>query len=130
MANFGRASKKRLDTCHPDLQKVFNEVIKLVDCSVLCGHRNKEDQNEAVRQGHSKVSWPRGKHNTDPSEAVDVAPYPIDWQDRERFYFFAGVVLAVSKQLGVNIRWGGDWNSNNNFKDQTFFDLPHFELRK
>jgi peptidoglycan LD-endopeptidase CwlK len=130
MANFGRASTRRLDTCHPDLQKVFNEVIKIVDCSILCGHRNKEDQNEAVRQGRSKVSWPRGKHNTTPSEAVDVAPYPIDWQDRERFYFFAGVVLAVARQQGVDIRWGGDWNSNNDFKDQTFFDLPHFELRK
>ena len=31
MAKFGKTSKKRLSTCHEDLQTVFNEVIKHVD---------------------------------------------------------------------------------------------------
>jgi hypothetical protein len=60
--------------------------------------------------------------------AVDVAPYPIDWEDTKRFYHFAGFVQATAKQLNIPIIWGGDWNNNNNFKDQTFNDLVHFEL--
>ena len=39
MAKFGRTSKNRLATCDERLQKVFNEVIKYVDCSALEGHR-------------------------------------------------------------------------------------------
>jgi hypothetical protein len=61
--------------------------------------------------------------------AVDVAPYPVDWNDKERFYYFAGFVKGVASSLGISIRWGGDWNSDNNLKNQTFFDLPHFELK-
>ena len=32
---------------------------------------------------------------TNPSRAVDVVPYPIDWDDRERFHLFAGFVIAL-----------------------------------
>jgi hypothetical protein len=63
-----------------------------------------------------------------PSRAVDVAPYPIDWNDFKRFYHFAGIVRAVAHQRGVKIRWGGDWDSDFDFKDERFLDLPHFEL--
>ena len=44
MPKFGNRSKQRLETCHEDLQEIFNEVIKYFDCSVLCGHRGEEDQ--------------------------------------------------------------------------------------
>ena len=46
------------------------------------------------------------------------------------------MVIAISKELLKNgeiyhnVRWGGDWNMDNNFKDQKFNDLPHFELVK
>ena len=39
----------------------------------------------ARREGRSKLSWLESKHNCEPSRAVDIAPYPIDWDDRERF---------------------------------------------
>ena len=38
MPYFGRRSKKNLATCDKKLQKVFNEVIKHVDCAVIEGH--------------------------------------------------------------------------------------------
>ncbi len=41
----------------------------------------------------SKIRWPDGKHNTVPSSAVDVTPYPVVWDDRERQFLFAGYVL-------------------------------------
>ena len=69
-------------------------------------------------------------HNNKPSLAIDVAPYPIDWDDKISFYHFVGYVKGTADQLGIKIRCGADWNCNNNLHDQTFFDLTHFELRK
>jgi peptidoglycan L-alanyl-D-glutamate endopeptidase CwlK len=128
MPSFSSRSKKRLEQCHPDIQKVFNEVIKHVDCTVLEGHRDQETQDEYYRQGRSKLRFPNSKHNHSPSMAIDCAPYPIDWNDRDRFYYFGGMVLGIASSMGIKMRWGGDWDMDNTFKDQTFHDLPHFEL--
>ena len=130
MPKFGTRSKKNLYTAHPDLIKVFKEVVKNFDCTVIEGHRIKERQNKLFDEGKSKLKYPKGKHNASPSNAVDVAPYPIDWNDRERFTYFAGYVLGVAYRMGVNIRWGGDWDMDTQVKDNNFDDLPHFELKK
>ena len=130
MPRFGKKSKQRLETCDKRLQEVFNEVIKTVDCSVLEGHRSKDRQNALYKEGKTKVTYPKGRHNSSPSRAVDVAPYPIDWGDRERFHLFAGFVLGIAKSMGINLRWGGDWNSNWQVDDNKFDDFPHFELRE
>jgi len=129
MPSFSARSRARLETCHEDLQRLFNEVIKHYDCTILCGHRGEEEQNEAFRQGRSQLQFPQSKHNSLPSIAVDVAPYPIDWDNRPRFYHFGGLVLGFSIGMGIPIRWGGDWDSDTDLDDQSFFDLPHFELR-
>ena len=128
MPFFGKTSRSRLDTCHEDLQRLFEIVVMEVDCSVLCGYRDEEDQNRALRDGKSKKKFPESKHNWLPSIAVDVAPYPIAWHDMDRFYHFGGFVKATSIHLGIKIRWGGDWDRDYTFKDQNFHDLPHFEL--
>ena len=129
MPKFGRASKKRLKTCDEDLIFLFEEVVKYFDCTVLEGHRGKRLQNKYFKEGKSKLQYPDGNHNKIPSFAVDVVPYPIDWEDRERMTYFAGYVKGIATMLGIPIRWGGDWNSNNDLKDNNFDDLPHFELR-
>ena len=128
MTHFSDTSLRRLSTCHPDLQEVFNEVVKEFDCTILCGYRNKEEQEAAFDQGRSKVSWPDSKHNTQPSRAIDVAPYPVDWEDLERFYYFAGYVKGIAKGMGIKIRFGGDWDNDMRIKDNNFNDLVHFEL--
>jgi peptidoglycan L-alanyl-D-glutamate endopeptidase CwlK len=128
MGKFSGLSKHRLDQCHEKLQDLFNKVVEEYDCTVICGFRTKEDQDEAFRSGKSKIQWPDGKHNQQPSLAVDVVPFPIDWNDKNRFYHFGGYVLGIASSLGIKVRWGGDWNGNLDFKDQNFHDLPHFEL--
>ena len=130
MARFGRTSRRNLETCHPDLQKVFNKVIEKVDCSVLCGHRGEKEQNEAFKKGHSKVKFPKGRHNATPSNAVDVAPYPIDWENLERFTLFAGYVLGIAESMGIELIWGNDWDRDFDTSDTNFRDYPHFELKK
>jgi peptidoglycan LD-endopeptidase CwlK len=133
MPKFSNTSRTRLDTCHPDLIRLFNEVIKHYDCTILEGHRGEEAQNEAYRTGKSQLKFPMGKHNSYPSKAVDVVPYfaqapHIRWNSTKDFYYFAGIVLGVASQLGIKIRWGGDWDGDHDLTNQTFFDLPHFEL--
>jgi len=130
MPKFGAKSTNQLSTCRDELQEVFNEVIKTVDCSVLEGHRGKNRQNALYKEGKTKVTFPKGRHNNSPSNAVDVVPYPVDWSDRERFTLFAGFVLGIAKSMGINLRWGGDWNQNWEVNDNKFDDFPHFEIRE
>jgi len=138
---YSNISKSRLSTCDERLQRVFNEVIKGFDCIILVGYRNQEDQDRAFAQGKSKVKFPNGKHNKQPSEAVDASPFPVIWPDRNkdpkryvktvaRFYLFAGYVIATARQMGIHIRWGGDWDGDFDIFDQTFDDLCHFELKE
>ena len=128
MAKFGKTSKERLASCDKRLQRVFNEVIKYVDCSVLEGHRNEERQNKLFDEGKSKVKYPRGRHNSYPSHAADVTPYPVDWDDRERQTLFAGFVLGIARSMDIRLRWGGDWDLDFKVMDNRFDDFPHFEI--
>lgn len=128
MPRFSQRSLKNLSTCDVRLQKLFNEVIKHWDCIILEGHRNEETQNLVFEQGLSKLRFPNSKHNKLPSKAVDVAPHPIDWGNSKRFILFAGFVLGIAQSMDIKIRWGGDWNRNKNPSDESFMDLPHFEL--
>ncbi len=50
---------------------------------------------------------------------MDIAPYPIDWNDYERFRQLAKVVMRCSEDLGIKLKWGGNF---------TWKDLPHFQL--
>lgn len=120
MPHFSERSLKNLKTCHPDLQKVAHEAIKHFDFTVICGHRNKADQDKAVRDGASKAKWPTSKHNKTPSLAMDCTPYPLDWNDLKAFKAMADHMKLAAKRVGVKIVWGGDWKS--------FYDGPHFEL--
>lgn len=129
MPHFSQRSLNRLATCHPDLQAVFHAVITHFDCSILEGHRSRDSQEAAFARGQSKLRWPRSKHNTSPSLAVDAAPWPIDWEDRERFHLFGGTVLGIARQKGIALRWGGDWDGDFQVRDNRFDDLVHFELK-
>lgn len=136
MYKFSKASEERLKTCHNDLRLLFNEVIKHYDCTIVCGHRNKEDQDKAYAEGKSQLRWPESNHNKYPSMAVDVAPYEfnrIDWGKTQTSYF-AGVVKGVHAVLydhGIithRLRMGIDWDMDNDVDDTKFWDACHFEL--
>lgn len=134
MPNFSTKSLERLRTCHRDLQNLLQEVIQYVDFSVMCGHRGQEEQDKAFNEGRSKVQYPHGKHNTLPSLAVDIYPYPYNWdkpnspENIKKLYHLQGIVKGIAWELGVKIRWGGDWDSDGDLFDQNFYDLPHIEL--
>ena len=118
MPSFSSSSLSKLGTCHLDLQRLFSAVVKEVDCTILEGHRTMERQKELFRTGKSKTLASR--HLGDPSIAVDVMPYPIDWEDRERQKDFAICVYQKAIELGIKVRWGGTFRG--------FYDSPHWEL--
>lgn len=126
MPTFSNVSLSKLSSCHPDIQTLMYHVVKFFDCQVLEGHRTLEQQRLNVINGKSKTM--NSRHLSTPSLAIDVAPYPIDWEDRERFHYFAGYVMAIAAILGIKLRWGGDWDNDTEVKDNSFDDLVHFEL--
>ncbi len=137
MPKFSEASIEKLKTCHVDLMTIFVAVIQKFDCSIIYGYRGKEDQDKAFKTGKSKLQFPDSKHNSMPSMAVDAAPFPIDWSNTTRFFWFAGYVMGVADQLYLEgkishkVRYGGDWNVNYNIDDEKGLrDLVHFELVK
>lgn len=134
MANFSKTSKQKLSTCHPDLQRLFDEVVKLYDCTIVCGSRSEEDQEKAFLGGFSKIRYPNSKHNAEISRAVDVVPYfnnqpHIRWSDRLSFVKFAYFVQKTALKLGIEVIWGADWNDNGLIDDERFIDMPHWQLK-
>lgn len=144
---FSKESMEQWMTVHPKLQELFMAVSEDYDCKIMEGHRGQKKQDEYFFQGLSKVRFPDSKHNSEPSLAVDAGPYPIKWPDEHllkdmtaaekeqiarlvRWYHFIGFVCGMAAAKGIEIRSGADWNQNNDFEDQKFKDLPHFELRE
>ena len=130
MPIFSKTSLRKLATCSPLLEEIAQEAIRVVDFSVIWGHRNKRDQDKAFKDGFSEKKWPFSKHNEWPSRAMDIIPYPVKekWEeDRDKFFFLAGIVIGIALKMKVEVRWGGDWDRNPSTKEK-FEDLAHFEL--
>lgn len=117
---FSAISLNRIFECHPDLQTIAFELIKEMDITVLCGHRDEMAQNDAFINGKSRLPWPRSKHNSLPSLAIDLAPYPICWNDLPSFLLMCSKIERIAKTLNINIRLGRDFS---------FKDFPHIELK-
>lgn len=128
MPSFSEKSLEKLNTCDYRLQRLFKAVIENDDCTVIEGHRTREQQDEYFRTGKSQLQWPNGKHCSMPSKAVDVMPCPINWSDRAGLMAFAEKVRAKAVELDIRVRWGGDWNQNGKSDDEKFFDGPHWEI--
>ena len=125
MYKFGRRSRERLKGVDVRLVNVLNELIKMMDVTIIEGLRSAERQKELLAKGATKVKY--SKHME--GKAVDLAPYPIDWKDRDRFYYMGGMIRGIAKQMGIEIRFGGDWDSDGETKDNNFDDLVHIEIK-
>lgn len=148
MATWGKKSREVLGSCVNQIQDLFNEVIKYFDCKGIYGYRNQELQFELFKRGRIEKNgvWvvenkllvitncdgyiKKSNHNFLPSKAIDIAPYPINWRDINRMYYFAGFVKGIAQKMGIKIRWGGDWDGDTDLNDQTFNDLVHFEVKE
>jgi len=145
MPKFSNSSYSKLSSCHPDLQRLFNEVIRHWDCTIIFGHRSPAEQNDlfmkgraivdgkvqivdsdevvTYRDGYEKISL----HNELPALAVDVMPYfseepHIRWTDIDSLQRFGHYVKGMADGLNIEIEWGGDWRS--------FKDYPHYQIKQ
>lgn len=113
---FSERSLKNIAQCHTDLQIIAHELIKEMDVVVICGHRGEKEQNEAFDRGYSRVRWPNSKHNKTPSLAMDVCPYPINWEARVRFLEMRNLMQRIADEQKIAVRF-------------ISWDLPHVELK-
>ena len=126
MPAFGTRSKERLRGVDIRLRNVLNEVVKFYDITILEGMRTEDRQRELVAKGASKTM--KSKHIE--GKAVDIAPYPVpDWKNKDQFVYMAGRVMQEADNQKVPVRWGGNWDRDNEVvTDQKFDDLVHFEI--
>ena len=125
MPKFGKRSKERLKGVDSRLVNVLNELIKIMDVTIIEGVRSAKRQEELLKKGATKVKY--SKHME--GKAVDLAPYPIDWKNRDSFHYMGGMIRGIAKQLNVPVRWGGDWDGDGDVKDNGFDDLVHVEIK-
>lgn len=132
---YSARSLTKLGTCHPDLQILMREALADPECpsdiTILEGFRDEEQQNQMVAAGKSQLAWPKSRHNSEPSMAVDVAPYvggiSWDWLD---YHPLAEHIKTVWQRIQMDglttgqydLEWGGDWKS--------FRDGPHWQLNE
>lgn len=141
MPKYSISSEAKLDKVHPKLVDLFRTVLLFFDHSILGGIRTLAQQKENVRLGLSQTMNSMHLPQADGlSHALDVAPFPQHWDDslnskakytpwQAQLFYFAGFVMGVAKMKGLNLRYGGDFNMNNNVMDSGFEDLDHFELK-
>lgn len=124
--------KTMLDDLHPSLRNVLDAAESLgIRYRLLETHRSRARQKQLFDDGLTKTL--DSLHCEYPAEAFDIVPVPFrseDWRDKRRFYFLAGALHAIARTQGIRLRWGGDWDSDGDFRDQKFDDLVHFELLK
>ena len=133
---WGRRSLQRLEHVHHDLVELMTVALKADDCpfdvTVIEGHRSNARQAELYAQGRT-APGPRvtnakpgqSRHNSLPSEAVDVGPCDsrghVLWNDKAAFDTWGAHVKRHATELGIRINWGGDFS---------FYDGAHFELSR
>lgn len=122
---WSKKSKQLIEQCDIRLQCLANLMLNFskFDLTVTCGYRNEADQEEAFNTGKSKLHFGQSKHNLTPSKAIDIIPYPVNWDIRDKRWKELGTLAKKCAELiGISIIWGGDY--------QSFKDYPHIELKE
>lgn len=156
----GKNSKKQYDTLHPDLQMIVSWGLKYcaVDITLVEGHRPQAKQFEYYKKGRELQNgkWVlvkpkakitnvdgykvKGKHNYNPSLAVDFKAYvpdkpQLDW-DTVHLTYIGSSLIMIAEMLYLEgliqhkLRWGGNWDKDGDLADNTLYDRPHVELYK
>lgn len=133
MFKLSKTSLARLNGVDQELVAVVKRAIEIseVDFSVLEGMRTMQRQRELYAQGRTApgkiVTWTmKSKHIE--GKAVDLVPYPLDWNDLAKFDAIREAMFDAAEELGVKIRWGADWDCDGNYREKGEYDSPHFEL--
>jgi len=143
----GAGSRRELAGVHPRLIAVAERAIVLTtqDFAVHDGLRTEAEQRDYVKRGVSKTMASKHMRQADGyGHAVDLVPF-INGKLRWEWPAIYPIVLAVKRaaaELGVDLRWGGTWQSVRDLPDDIagirkaqiaigrFDDGPHFEMAR
>lgn len=154
--SLGNNSKSKLTGVHPDIVKVVERAIQITsqDFIVLEGVRGKEQCYINWGKGRSaatlavvgvptkyaqpkmgKVTWLNDPLNSKHciqkdgyGHAVDLVPYPVDWNTLSKFEAIGKAMLTAAKELKISLRWGADWDRDGKLREKGETDSPHFEI--
>jgi len=111
---FGQRSREKLQDVDEELVEVLYDAIEIspYDFMILQGHRTAEEQDRLYAIGRTTpgdiITWVRGgfsRHNSIPAEAVDIVPYPVNWDDHWRFGFICGLLYSAGKARGIELEF-------------------------
>lgn len=129
----GKTSIARLKGVDETLVNIVKRAIEIseIDFSVLEGVRTLERQRELYAQGRTApgkvVTWTMKSKHID-GKAVDLVPYPLDWDDLSKFDKISKAMFQAAKEQGVKLRWGADWDGDGKYREKGETDSPHFEI--
>ena len=137
--SLSQRSLKNLEGVHPNLVAVVKRAIEITeqDFVVIEGVRTQARQDELWAQGRTKpgpiVTWTKdassdGMGKDGYGHAVDICPFPVDWNDLSKFDAIYVAMMAAAQELGVRLRYGGDWDMDGKLREKGEMDSPHFEL--
>jgi peptidoglycan L-alanyl-D-glutamate endopeptidase CwlK len=137
--SLSQRSISNLRGVHPDLVAVVKRAIEITeqDFIVIEGVRTQERQDELWAQGRTKpgqiVTWTKdasshGIGKDGYGHAVDICPFPVDWNSIMKFDLIYVAMMAAAQELGVRLRYGGDWDMDGKLREKGETDSPHFEL--
>lgn len=129
MYKYGKRSKSNMEGIDKRLKEVLNHLIKIMDVTIIEGKRSTKTQQEYFSKGKSKLDGVNKKSQHQLGKAVDLVPYPVDWNNRDGMYYMGGMLRGIGHMLGYNLRYGGDWDGDGKTKDNKFDDLVHIEIR-
>jgi peptidoglycan LD-endopeptidase CwlK len=128
MYKFSNKSLSKLNNkkFHPILRTLLTKAIETtpIDFTIIETARTKEQQVINFKNGTSKTMRSRHLPEVNKSgyaEAVDIAPYPVNWADIKRFKELSAHIKKTADLMNIKIEWGGDW--------KTFKDYPHWQLK-
>ena len=129
----GKTSLARLQGVDETLVNVVKRAIEIseVDFTVMEGVRTLERQRELYAKGRTApgkiVTWTMKSRHIE-GKAVDLVPYPLDWNDLEKFNKIKDAMFQAARELDVNLRWGADWDGDGKYREKGEYDSPHFEI--
>lgn len=149
MIHLSKLSLTRLEGVHPDLRRVVSCAANIAepheDFMVIEGVRSREGMMINYGKGRTaaqlakfgipasyarpsarRVTWLNNpfasRHAVQDDghgHAVDLGPYPLNWNDLAGFRETAELMKRAAEMEGVKINCGADWSKK---------DWPHFEL--
>ena len=133
---WGLASRTKMMLLDSRWPPMLDDILRVCpfDITLVWTYRGRLAQERAFAEGTSTKQWPDSVHNTEPSKALDLAPYidgQIDWGREDhgrRYYIIGGIVWAVAEQHGHEVRSGMDWDRDGDLDDQRLIDLGHWEV--